>query len=219
MAVLTYQFFTGRTPTTGGIDYLVSPTGPDPDNLNSAYYQGFNVENRYINFAVNLGRYGEGAAAFQAAHGAESLFDATRDAYAAIFGATPTDAKLHDILDTTLTLNGATFTRAQYFALYGGDGPSGLGTKAAAVGFLLAEAEKADVGVYAHAQDSFLSDLVRPRARSAPGAWSSHLLCADQLAARGLERGLLKAEVLVGRADAGVAVQRPRQRPIRLAAV
>ena len=164
VAVLTYQFFTGRTPTAGGVDYLVSPTGPNPDNLNSAYYQDFNVENRYINFAVNLGRYGEGAAAFQAAHGVESLFDTTRAAYAAIFGATPTDAKLHDILDATLTLNGATFTRAQYFGFYGGDGAAGLGTKAAAVGWLLAEAEKADTGVYARAEDLFLSDLVHGRA-------------------------------------------------------
>ena len=32
------------------------------------------------------------------------------------------------------------------------------------MGFLLAEAEKADTGVYAHAEDAFFSDLVHGRA-------------------------------------------------------
>jgi serralysin len=50
-------------------------------------------------------------------------------------------------------------TRAQYFAIYGGDGPDGLGTKAAMVGWLLAEAVKADVGTYALSNDAFLSDV------------------------------------------------------------
>jgi serralysin len=50
-------------------------------------------------------------------------------------------------------------TRAQYFAYYGGDGPNGLGTKAAMVGWLLAEAEKADLGSYARSNAAFLTDL------------------------------------------------------------
>ena len=52
-----------------------------------------------------------------------------------------------------------TETRAQYFAGYGLDGPEGIGTKAAAVGWLLAEAVKADIGTYARSNDAFLSDL------------------------------------------------------------
>lgn len=149
VATLAYQFFTGKIPSQGGVDYLVSPTGPNGNNLNSAYYQSFNLENRYINFAVNLGKFGEGKEAFSAKYGALTLFDATREAYKTIFGSTPTDTKIHALIDT----------RADYFASYGQDGVSGQGTKAAMVGWLLAEAAKADVGMYAKSNDAFLADL------------------------------------------------------------
>ena len=56
-------------------------------------------------------------------------------------------------------LNGVTFTRSDYFAYYGQDGTNGIGAKAAMVGYLLAEAEKADVGVYAKSNDAFLMDV------------------------------------------------------------
>ncbi len=159
VATLNYQFFTGKIPGEAGIDYLVSPTGPNSNNINSAYYQSFSLENRYINFAVNLGKVGEGKAQFEIAYGAKTLFEATRDAYATIFGSTPTDAKVHALLDPTFVLNGVTMSRADYFAYYGGDGANGLGTKAAMVGWLLSEAEKADVGMYAKSNDAFLLDL------------------------------------------------------------
>jgi hypothetical protein len=149
VATLSYEFFTGKVPSQGGVDYLVSPAGGNAANINSVYYQSFNLENRYINFAVNLGANGEGKAAFLAAYGGLSLLAATSKAYATIFGGTPTDAKVHALIDT----------RVDYFAAYGGDGPAGIGTKAAMVGWLLAEATKADVGMYAHANDAFLTDL------------------------------------------------------------
>ena len=159
VATLSYEFFTGKIPSQAGIDYLVSPTGPNPNNLNSTYYQNFSLENRYINFAVNLGKIGEGKDAFAASYGDLSLFDAARKAYATIFGAAPTDAKLHALLDPSFVINSVTMTRADYFAFYGQDGANGLGTKAAMVGWLLAEGQKADLGMYAHANDAFLSDL------------------------------------------------------------
>ena len=159
VATLAYEFFTGSTPTKAGLDYLVSTSGGNANNLNSAYYQSFSIENRYINFAVNLGKLGEGAASFSTSYGSLSLFDATRQAYTKIFGTTPTDDKLHTILDSSFVLNGQTLTRAQYFAYYGGDGANGIGTKAAAVGWLLGEAAKADVGTYALSNDAYLIDL------------------------------------------------------------
>jgi serralysin len=159
VATLAYEFFTGKIPSSSGMDFLVAANGPNANNINSAYYQSFSLENRYINFSVNLGKLGEGAAAFNAAFGAKNLFDATRDAYAKIFGSTPTDTKLHALLDPSFSLNGVTMTRAEYFAYYGQDGANGIGTKAAMVGWLLAEAEKADVGMYAKANDAFLADL------------------------------------------------------------
>jgi Ca2+-binding RTX toxin-like protein len=150
VATLAYQFFTGKIPTAAGLDYLVSPTGPNVNNLNSAYYQAFNLENRYINFAVNLGKSGEGKDAFAAAYGSLTLATATKVAYTTIFGITPSDAKV-----ATLLADG----RDSYFASYGKDGLTGIGAKAAMVGWLLAEAVKADVGTYAHINDAFLGDL------------------------------------------------------------
>ncbi|MDR7229106.1 Ca2+-binding RTX toxin-like protein [Caulobacter sp. BE264] len=149
VATLAYEFFTGKIPGEAGLNYLVAPTGPNPNNLNSAYYQTFNLENRYINFAVNLGKLGEGKEAFAAKYGALSMVDATREAYKTIFGAAPTDAKIHAMIDT----------RVDYFAAYGGDGPNGVGTKAAMVGWLLAEAQKADLGVMVRSNDAWLTDL------------------------------------------------------------
>jgi hypothetical protein len=160
VAVLSYQFFTGATLRTSGLDYLISPQGANANNLNAAYYQAFNIENRYINFAVNLAVAGEGAVRFAQNYGALTLRDAVAKAYGEIFGVTATSAKLDELLNVQVP-NGAggTITRAQYFALYGHDGVDGVGTKAAAIGWLLAQAAKEDTGTYAKANDAFLADL------------------------------------------------------------
>jgi|GEM_PF-6712562 len=158
VATLSYQFFTGRIPTSAGLDYLVNSTD-NANDLNDAYYAKFNLENRYINFAQNLGKLGEGAAAFQAAYGSLNLSQTVKTAYTQIFGTTPTDAKVGAILNSAVTVNGQAATRADYFAAYGLDGSNGIGTKAAAVGYLLAEAVKADIGPLALANDAFLTDL------------------------------------------------------------
>jgi hypothetical protein len=149
VATLAYEFFTGAIPSQAGLDYLVSTSGGNANSLNSAYYQAFSLENRYINFAVNLGKLGAGRASFEAQYGAKDLFEATKAAYAAIFGSAASDAKVHALIDT----------RIDYFAAYGGDGANGIGTKAAMVGWLLAEAAKGDIGTYARSNDAFLTDL------------------------------------------------------------
>jgi hypothetical protein len=159
VATLAYQFFTGGTPSAAGMDYLVSPTGPNANNLNSAYYQSFSLENRYINFAVNLGKVGAGQANFLAHYGALSLSDAMTQAYTTIFGTAPAAGKVDTLLNAVVTSNGITETRAEYFAGYGLDGLTGLGTKAAMVGWLLAEAVKADLGDYVLSNDAYLTAL------------------------------------------------------------
>jgi hypothetical protein len=160
VANLAYAFFTGATPRMAGLDYLVSPTGGNANNLNSAYYTSFSAENRYINFAVNLGKTGEGQAKFTAAYGALDLTAAATKAYTEIFGFAPATGKIDEILNGQVPNGqGGTFSRAAYFATYGGDGLNGQGTKAAMVGWLLSEAAKADLGVYAKANDAFLADL------------------------------------------------------------
>jgi hypothetical protein len=160
VATLAYNFFTGTTPYLAGLDYLVSPTGTNPNNLNSAYYQSFGIENRYINFAVNLGKLGEGHDRFQADYGGLNLGQATMRAYAEIFGA-PLDAARMAALLSDLVPNGTggSFARADYFAFYGRDGADGLGTKAAMVGWLLAQAVKEGVGPHYLANDALLKDL------------------------------------------------------------
>ena len=149
---LTYQFFTGSTPYERGLDYLVNSQG----GLAGPAFQGFNLENRYINFAINLGKFGEGKARFAETYGGLSLEQATAKAYAEIFGTVPTDAKVHELLDAPLAVGDQTLTRAQYFALYGQDD---IGTKAAMVGWLLAVAVTSNLGPYAKAQAAFLADL------------------------------------------------------------
>ncbi len=162
VATLAYEFFTGKVPSAAGMDYLVSPTGPNPNNLNSAYYAQFSTTNRYINFASNLGKVGEGAAAFQASYGALTLEQATAKAYATIFGSAPSADKvshlLHDAVPNGL---GGTYEREDYFAGYGFDGLNGQGTKAAMVGWLLSQAAQADLGTYAKSNDAFLLDVAQ----------------------------------------------------------
>ena len=186
VALLSYQFFTGTTPYQSGLDYLVSPTGGNANNLNSNYYQSFNAEDRFIDFAVNLGKNGEGSARFTAAYGSLSLSDTATQAYTTIFGFTPSASQVSAFLNDQVANGlGGTETRAQYFAYYGLDGLNGIGAKAALVGWLLSQAAQADVGTYAKAADGFLADLAPdglarfhvdlvqaygPQAASAPGA-------------------------------------------------
>jgi len=159
IVTLSFEFFTGSTPTEAGVNYLVSSSAGGPSALNSAYFQGFNLENRYIQFATDLGKDATLGAAFTTTFSQLNLADATRLAYANIFGVAPSDAEVSDILDTTVQSNGMTMSRAAYFASYGHDGVEGIGTKAAVVGWLLGEAAKADLGVFALSNDAFLADV------------------------------------------------------------
>ena len=160
VAVAEYAFFTGRTPTLAGLNYLVH----SPDNLtdlNDAYYAKFSPENRFINLAVGLGSPGGvGAAAFADTYASLSLTEAVARAYRAVFGTPPADGKVDAILDTLVPDGlGGMETRAQYFAQYGGDGPQGIGTKAAAVGFLLSVAVAGEIGVYGVAEAHYAQAL------------------------------------------------------------
>lgn len=159
VAVLSYQFFTGKTPTDAGMDYLIAPAGPNANNLSSDYYSALNVENRYINFAINLGTQGEGKATFAKTYGDLTLFETTKQAYAKVFGAAPSDEKVHLLLDTVVGPDG--MTRAQYFGERAHDATDGQGAKAAMVGWLLAEAASANIGVYAKSAEAFFTDQMK----------------------------------------------------------
>ena len=165
VAELAYAFFTGKTPTAAGLNYLVHSAANATD-LNDAYYLKFSTENRYINFAAALGRFGDGTSGYHAAYDSLTLRDAAAKAYQAIFGATAGSDKLDALLNSLVPDGlGGTETRAQYFAQYGTDGPNGAGTKSAMIGWLLAESIKSGFGAYAVAEQHFLADLAHGTAQ------------------------------------------------------
>ena len=159
VAVASYAFFTGRTPSLAGLNYLVH-SDANPTDLNDAYYAKFTTENRYINFAANLGVLGDGRAQFAADYGALDLRGATAKAYQAVFGVAADAAKVSALLDASVPDGlGGVYTRADYFARYGGDGINGQGTKAAMVGFLLSNAVATGSGVYGAADLHYVQAL------------------------------------------------------------
>jgi hypothetical protein len=85
VALGTYQFFTGATPSLAGLAFLVHG-GSNPTDLSSSYYAQFNKENRYYNFAVNLATGSSGAANFAASYGAVTFAQAVQAAYETIVG-------------------------------------------------------------------------------------------------------------------------------------
>jgi len=164
LAVLAYQFFTGKSPSAAGLDYLVN-SSTNPNDLNDAYYAKFGLENRYINFAANLGVQGEGAASFAAKYGAMSFGDYIAAIYETIIGATYAKAAGIDaakaIADITSRQDAikATAVSAGMITPNMTAAQIDLAVKAAAAGYLLGEAIKADVGLYAGAANNFMLAL------------------------------------------------------------
>ena len=164
VAALTYQFFTGKLPTEAGFDYLVSSTANTSD-LNDAYFQGFNFENRFINFAVSLGVHGEGKTAFQTKYGALSMRETAEVLYNQIIGVSQAQAAGIDVEAAI----GGIVARANYFAsiVYPPAAPGaptpihdGLAVKAAMAGYIMAEAVKAKVGVYSNGVSNFYQAVI-----------------------------------------------------------
>lgn len=159
VAGLTYQFFTGKTPSSAGFDYLVN-SSTNTSDLNDAYYQTFNTENRYINFAINLGVVGEGRTNFVATFGGLSFADTVAVAYNRIVGNAQAQAAG---IDPAAAIANITGRKAYFDAVVAQAGITAadrdLAAKAAVVGYILAEATKAQVGVYSNALNNFYLDL------------------------------------------------------------
>lgn len=161
VAVMSYGFLADMTLGGSGLDYLVSATGGNPNNLNSEYYAQFSLENRFINFAVNLVKHGEAKDDFIKAYGESGTAYATfQKAYLKLFGVEKPINDVIAILDAEISNGrGGVYTRGEYFAELGGDGGNGLGTRAAMVGWLMAEAVKSGQGPYAEAMKAYLADI------------------------------------------------------------
>ncbi|MDB5457896.1 MAG: rsaA [Caulobacter sp.] len=157
VATLSYQFFTGAAPTANGLSYLVNSATNSTD-LNDAYYASFNLENRYINFASNLGVVGQGATAFAATYGAMSFAQVVDAAYEKIIGATYAAAAGVDATAAKADIVGrlAYFTALanQNFAT-GSQVQRDMAIRAEVVGYIMGEGMKADVGTYAASMNKF----------------------------------------------------------------
>jgi hypothetical protein len=157
VALGSYAFFTGLTPNASGLSWLVNSPVNGTD-LNDPFFQALSVENRYINFAVNLGALGAGAPAFQTAYGARTFSQAVDAAYDAIIGLSAAQTAGVNTASALADIK-ARLPYFQQIAAQAGPGVNqDLATKAAAVGYILAEANKADVGLYATATNNFLID-------------------------------------------------------------
>lgn len=161
VAVMAYGFIVDLPLNTAGLDYMVSPAGGNPNNLNSAYYAKFDTTNRYINFAVNLAKNGDGRANFIETYGENGTMYATlQKAYLKLFGVPLShDATLAYLDEDVPNGRGGTYTRGEYFVELGGDGGNGIGSRAAMVGALMAEAMKGGASPYADAVRAYLNEV------------------------------------------------------------
>ncbi|MDB5457897.1 MAG: rsaA, partial [Caulobacter sp.] len=156
VAALSYQFFTSALPSAAGMSYLVNSTVNLTD-LNDAYYSAFNLENRYINFASNLGVVGEGMTAFAAAYGAMTFDQVVDAAYEKIIGSAYANAPTAAKADIASRLPYFTALANQNFAT---QTQRDLAIRAEVVGYIMAEGMKADVGIYAASMNKFSLALI-----------------------------------------------------------
>lgn len=151
VALEAYQFFTGKTPTKLGMSYLID-SADNPNDLTDPYYAVFNVGNRFINFAVNLGRYGEGHVGFEKDYGALSFEAAVAKAYEAIIGRSAATADGVDVDKAIAYI----VSQKDYFTALGKDD---LGAKAAMVGFVMYVGVEYATGNYYDAVVDHLEDM------------------------------------------------------------
>lgn len=158
VAVSTYEFFTGSTPTLAGLSYLVHGGG-NANDLSSAYYANFNTENRYYNFAINLAFGGPNASSFASTYGNMTFDQAVASAYELIIGSANATAAGIDPAKAIASIEAS----LPYFQLVASERAStanqDLATKAIMIGYILEEAIKADVGTYAKGVDGFMGSL------------------------------------------------------------
>ena len=156
VALSTYQFFTGATPSLAGLAFLVHG-GSNPNDLSSAYYAGFNKENRYYNFAINLATGSSAATTFASTYGAVTFAQAVQAAYETIVGTSNVGAVQAAAAVAAITAQQSYF--ASIAAARAPGANQDIATKAVAIGYILEEAQKADVGAYAKGIDQFQASL------------------------------------------------------------
>lgn len=156
----TYQFFQGSIPTAAGFEFLIE-SAQNPTDLSDPYYAQFNQENRFINFANNLGTAGAAMRWFHQDYGALTFEQTVRKAYDEIIGIQMAQAAGIDTEAAIQFIIGAqSFYQAvaQERVVQGGV-PLDEATKIVALGSILNEAIKAGVGKYAEGVAELVADV------------------------------------------------------------
>lgn len=155
----TYQFFTGSVPGEAGFLYLIDSPA-NPNDLNDVYYAAFNQENRYINFSNNLGSFGAGAAAFDAAFGGLTFNAAVEAAYDMIVGVDEALLAGVDVAAAIAFFKGSLgfYTQVAMERVVPGGVALDDAIKLVMIGSVLHESLKADIGLYADAVNDFVAD-------------------------------------------------------------
>ncbi len=169
VALQSYQFFTGKAPTKAGLDYLTN-SATNPNDLNDPFYAQFNLENRYINFAANLGVAGEGATAFRSTYGGLTFADYVDVVYETIIGSSYAQTAGINVVAAKADIIARQANFVQIATERGLINASStaeqrdIAVKAAVAGYLMAEGIKADVGIYAAGANNFVNALVNGNA-------------------------------------------------------
>ena len=159
VAESTYQFFTGSGVSQAGLAFLEGNAGSgNTQGLNTSYYSQFNTENRYYNFAINLASAGgAGNANFVSSYGSLTFAQTVATAYEQIVGSANVGTAAANAAIAAITADQAYFTQVAQQRAGGIDAGGAVGQnialKAIAIGYILEEANKADVGTYAKAID------------------------------------------------------------------
>lgn len=163
VAVQSYQFFTGGTPSAAGLDYLVD-SALNANDLNDpapGQYAVLNTENRYINFAINLGASaaGAGRANFLATYGTLSFRDVAAVAYETIIGTAAAQAagiNVTTAIDFLARPENEAYLRA-FVAQRAPGVDIELGIRAALVGQIMSAGATGDVGNYNAATERLIT--------------------------------------------------------------
>lgn len=160
IAASTYQFFTHVIPGQGGFEFLID-SNENTNDLNDPYYEQYNTENKYINFANNLGSLGEGKLEFTEKYGDLSFYETVKTAFEEIIGS---QAIIDDGGDIEHALD-FYIGSYDYYAQVAMERvvPSGVelshAIKVVAIGSILNEAMKANLGRYSDAIDGVINEI------------------------------------------------------------
>ena len=171
VAESTYQFFTGSGVSQAGLNFLEGNAGGGNANgLNSSYFSQFNTENRYYNFAINLASTGgAGNASFVSTYGNLTFAQTVAGAYETIVGSSNVgtanaNAAIADITSRQSFFVNVANQRAGGVDA-GGSAGQNIALKAIVIGYILEEANKADVGTYAKAIDQLEASVAAGNAQ------------------------------------------------------